>query len=138
MPVKNTPPAGIIIATHGHLGEALIRSTKMIFGEFDRVTAVSLEEGMSPEEYYQRLKKACIEYRSSVLILADLFGGTPCRVSAMLAREIELNLITGVNMAMLIEALQSREALEGQELADALVNDTKESIQDVTVELNDL
>ena len=126
---KEAEPLGIIIATHGKLGQELIRSAKMIFGEFDRVTPVALEEGMSPEDYYSRLKTVCEQYGGKALILADIFSGTPFRVSALLGREMEIHLITGVNMPMLIDAVQLRSTKTAEDFVKTLAEYGRESIQ---------
>lgn len=133
MAEKKNP--GIIVATHGDFCCELLRSTKMIFGDFERVTPVPLKEGMSPEEYETELRGACAAYENNVIILVDLFSGTPFRVSAMLAQEIKMVLITGVNMSMVIDAIQLRGELSGKELADTLIEYGRESIQDVMAAL---
>lgn len=100
---------GIVIVTHGDLGESLIKSASMIFGEITTpVHAVSIASiSMEAEPFRQNLLTA-IDHANAgdgVLVLTDLFGGTPSNlaISALSLKNIEI--IAGVNLPMVLKAL---------------------------------
>lgn len=133
-----TEKYGIVVVTHGFFCEELIRSVEMVFGELPDVTPVALKGDMSPEEFAENLKDACTVYENRVIVLCDIFSGTPFRMAAMLSQEIpDMILITGVNMPMLINAVELRNFSEHDELATKLVEESKESIMDVIKALNE-
>lgn len=133
-----TSKYGIIVASHGRFCEELVASAKMVIGELPDVTAVALTGDMSPEAFEERLREACAAYNNHVIVLCDVFSGTPFRMAAMLTQEIcDMILLTGVNMPMLINASELRDTAEKEELSNQLVEETKESIVDVVKALSE-
>jgi Phosphotransferase system, mannose/fructose-specific component IIA len=110
----------IFIATHGHAGEALLRSAEMIMGKMKCVEIFSLEAGMSPEDILEQIRKKLDIVNEPVLILTDLYGGTPFNVGMALSRNYDLQLVCGLNLSMIIESDLLRENLAGEELAEAV------------------
>ncbi len=82
---------GIILAAHGPLPAALLESVGMILGELPQVTTVSLMPGDSLEGLIERLRTAANEVNTDdgVLILLDMFGGTPANASALLTQQMK-------------------------------------------------
>jgi len=83
----------------------------MIIGDLPQVTAVSLMPGDSLKGLIDRLRRSCEEVESGdgVLILLDLFGGTPANAAALLMQQREkTHAVTGVNLPMLVEILLER------------------------------
>ncbi|HNT05361.1 MAG: PTS system mannose-specific EIIAB component [Chloroflexi bacterium ADurb.Bin180] len=108
----------IVLVTHGDLGEALIRAAEMIVGPQESVQAVSLLPEDSPEFLGDKLDAAMAGLEGQdALILVDLFGGTPFNVSSRKVLLPNVECVTGLNLAVLIEALSSRESLPLHELA---------------------
>jgi PTS system mannose-specific IIA component len=102
---------GIVLAAHGPLPGALLESTGMILGEFPLVETVSLMPGDSLEGLVDRLRAAVeeVDTGEGVLIMLDMFGGTPANATALLTQQMKgLQAVTGVNLAMLLETLLSR------------------------------
>lgn len=98
-----------VVLNHGRFGEELIKSAELIVGKTENIHAISLLSGMSIEEYYQNVRS----YLSSlagkeILLLTDLYGGTPSNVGMMLQREFSLHVLCGVNLPMLIELILKR------------------------------
>lgn len=115
---------GVLIVTHGHLGNELLNVAEMMFGPQEAVAAVSLAPGDSVEGFLVRLAAALGSLPDGeTLILADLFGGTPANAAARLVRAGSCHLVAGVSLPMLLEVLGSR---SGRTLADltALAADT--------------
>ena len=96
---------GGIIVTHGRLAIELVTAAEMIVGEIKHIIAVSigwndeLEQGL--KEIEQAIKK--VNQGSGVLILTDMFGGTPANVAMTFAQPGKVEIITGVNLPMIIK-----------------------------------
>jgi PTS system mannose-specific IIA component len=100
----------VVVVTHGDFGKALIRAAEMIVGPQENVRAVSLFPEESPAGFGDKLDAALADLDGQeTLLLIDLFGGTPCNVSSRKVLQANTEVITGMNMAMLIEALTSRD-----------------------------
>lgn len=112
---------GIVLAAHGSLPDALLNSTRMIYGEPIQTSTVSLMPGDSLEGLIERLRVAIEEVNrgDGVLILLDMFGGTPANAAALISQQIDnVYAVTGANLPMLLETFMQR---EGSENAAALV-----------------
>ncbi|MBK7994590.1 MAG: PTS sugar transporter subunit IIA [Blastocatellia bacterium] len=96
---------GGIIVTHGRLAIELVTAAEMIVGEIKHIIAVSigwndeLEQGL--KEIEQAIKK--VNQGSGVLILTDMFGGTPTNVAMTFSQPGKVEIITGVNLPMIIK-----------------------------------
>jgi mannose/fructose/sorbose-specific phosphotransferase system IIA component len=105
---------GIIAVSHGPFSKALIKSVEMVYGKQDKVDAISLEPGESMESLKNKINDIIKEFKvSEVLIMVDLLGGTPYNASSIEMENSNINVITGLNMPMLLETLLFRnETLE--------------------------
>ena len=114
---------GLVIATHGHLAEELVSTAEQIVGELADVATCNIEPGSSPEEIGEQMRRAVesVDSGEGVIVLADLFGGTPCNQGLMLSRQQRVEVLTGVNLPMVLKANSLRaEKLSLPELASAL------------------
>jgi len=118
----------ILIAAHGDLAGALLSAAELICGQLDGVHAVGLLPTDSPESYSERFMAAAGDPADQLLILTDLAGGTPHNVALVATRRLpRAVLISGVNLAVLIEAAMSTDALDG-EAAERLVASGREAL----------
>ncbi len=101
---------GIVIAAHGHLAQELANTAKQIIGDLPAVSCISVEPGSSMEDIRDHIKAAvkAVDDGSGVLVLADLLGGSPCNQSLMLCARGKLEVLTGVNLPMLLKANSMR------------------------------
>ena len=102
--------ASLVIAAHGHLAEGLVASSAMIVGPSDDVVAVTFESSEGPDDLLAK-DAAAVEGSPSQehLILVDLFGGSPYNAAACFAaRRDDADVVTGVNLPMIIEVLSRR------------------------------
>lgn len=138
--MTDTEKFGIIIMTHGDMAEGLLASSKMLFGDAKNVTALGLQESESPADYAERLDKALQQYPGGVLILVDLFGGTPCNTAMIHAKKVgrALPLVAGVNMPMLISVLNAREISPLEEVIVTAEQSGLKGIVNVTPKLEEL
>ena len=121
---------GILILTHGRAGIELIESSNMILGEMEGVYGEALLPGMSPEEFTKKVRTRLDSMPKGSLIMVDIFGGTPCNVSIMLSEKYNCSVISGINLAMIIEAVTSREYLSNEELVQTVERAGAESCKD--------
>lgn len=97
---------GLVVATHGRLADELVATAEQIVGKLESVATCSIEPGASCEDLREKLRAAVsqVDQGDGVLVLADLFGGTPCKESLMLCREAKLEVLAGVNLPILLKA----------------------------------
>lgn len=105
----------IIVATHGSLGTSLVETALTVLGETELLTAIGLTTGASFEEFEKSLSTAVKTHaaKGRVLILTDMFGGTPSRIGMTLHETGKVEVITGVSLPMLLKALQLSDSEEG-------------------------
>ena len=116
---------GLVIATHGRLADEMVSTAEQIVGKLPSVATCSIEPGSPLESLRSRIREAIarVDEGSGVIVLADLFGGTPCTQSLMLCQEGNLEVITGVNLPMILKANSLRsEDLPLPEMASALAS----------------
>ncbi|MFP4159015.1 MAG: PTS sugar transporter subunit IIA [Desulfobacterales bacterium] len=110
---------GIVIVTHGQLGEALIETATMIFDERPKeVVSVSIDLSVDVNKLTSRIKKAIssVNNNDGIIILTDMFGGTPSNLSYSFLEEGRIEVISGVNLPVLIKAANLRN--RGKELPE--------------------
>lgn len=111
--VKNTHPriAGVIV-THGHLAGELLSAAEMIVGPISFIAAVSIgwhdDVDAARDEVQRAITK--VSQGAGVLLLTDMFGGTPTNIASMFLDDGNIEVVTGVNLPMVIKlASQSAE-----------------------------
>ncbi len=92
----------IIVATHGHFGEELLKSAEMIVGKMENVRTLSLLPELSFEDFMRQADELLAKTEKPVIVLVDLYGGTPCNVMTVLSKKYHHDVVTGVNLPMLI------------------------------------
>lgn len=108
---------GIIVVTHATLAAELVRSTEMILGPLTGVKAVSIDRDMSVDGARNQLQQAIEQAGGdATLILTDLFGGTPTNISAEFLQRGTVEILTGVNLPMVIKSVAARNGMELEEL----------------------
>jgi PTS system mannose-specific IIA component len=110
---------GLLVAAHQNLGEALLRAAEGIVGPVEGAAALSLTYDEDPEKARARFEEAVrrLDDGSGVLILTDMFGGTPTNMSLPFLEEGKVEVLTGVNLPVLIKAQTARQELAVGELA---------------------
>ena len=122
----------IILMTHGRVGEQMIEGLKMIVGITDEVYAVPLLPGMTVEEFMGQVSSLLEGQEEPSLLLVDMFGGTPSNCAGALSSKYSVEVISGVNIPMLIEAVQIRGMYSGEELRQHLVEAGVTGINDLS------
>ncbi len=97
---------GLVIASHGQLAEALLAAAQQIVGDIPAVATCSVPPSASPDDIKRHIKDAVktVDAGQGVIVFADLIGGSPCTQSLSLCRQSSLEVVTGVNLPMLLKA----------------------------------
>ena len=122
---------GIVVVTHSQLGEALIEAAEFIVGSRpEGVVSVSIDLNQNVAKLREKvaagIKKAGRE--EGVLLLTDMFGGTPSNISYSFLEEGRVEVLSGVNLPILVHAMNSRVKMGLSELAASLETFGRKSI----------
>lgn len=103
-PLDATRVAGVIV-THGHLAGELLAAAEMIVGPISHIAAVSIGWHDDVDAARDEVQRAItrVSQKSGVLLLTDMFGGTPTNIASMFLEEGSVEVITGVNLPMVIK-----------------------------------
>lgn len=132
---------GLLVVTHGDLGKSLLESIAIIAGEVKCSASVGLYHGDSPVQLREEIqgKVEALDTGEGVIVLVDFYGGTPGNEVIKLLVTHKMKVLSGVNMAMLLEIVVNREFTEDLEaLARTALQSGKESIQDLNEVYNNL
>lgn len=121
---------GLLIITHGELGRELIQAAEFILGRREGVASLAVVSQTQPDQLSRQIKEAIqkVAGPQGVLVLTDMFGGTPNNISLTMWEEGKVEVATGVNLPMVIKALTSREKLSLTELASQVCSAGREAI----------
>lgn len=122
----------ILIMSHGSLCTALVESAEMICGETQGVTALPFISGTDLQIYARSAKETYKAMPEGSIILFDLFCGTPFNQMLEQSDGSPMYGLCGVNLPMLIDALNFRESLSGQALIDAVAVSGRDSMVDLS------
>ncbi|MEP7274069.1 MAG: PTS sugar transporter subunit IIA [Acidobacteriota bacterium] len=109
------PLIGGVVVTHGNLAAELVNAAETIVGDIRHITAVSIgwhdDVDIAREEIGKAIKR--VETGAGVLVLTDMFGGTPTNLACTFIGEAAIEVVTGVNLPMIIKLAdqQNDEAL---------------------------
>ncbi len=122
---------GIVIVTHSRLGDALIEAAEFITGSRpERLESISIDIKQEAEKLRTKIADGIkkVDQKEGVLILTDMFGGTPSNLSYSFLEEGRVEVLSGVNLPILIRAIHLRKDMELNKLAVALEASGKKSI----------
>lgn len=120
---------GLVLVTHAGLAGALVRSAEMIVGSIERCQQVEVAPDEPADQIMSRVVSA-VEKASSdgAIIMTDLFGGTPSNMAMSFLKDGKVEVLTGVNLPMVIEFCSKRNKMEIGELAVLLQKCGREGI----------
>ena len=110
---------GILLISHGRLAESFLSVAKEILGDTEGVETIGLPDPMDEKLFHEAVQKARkkADQGEGVLILTDMFGGTPCNVCFSLLEDPKVEVLTGMNLPMILKILPSRKDTNLAELA---------------------
>jgi PTS system mannose-specific IIA component len=122
---------GILIVTHAQLGHALLETAEAILGEkIESSAAVSINLTDDVDNLRNLIDKAVkkLTCENGILILTDMFGGTPSNLSYSFLEEGRIEVLSGVNLPIVLKAINLRKKLPLSEMAIKLEEQGKKSI----------
>ena len=121
---------GGIIVSHGKLAEELLNALTIILGEAVNIEAISIgwydDVGESKKKINQSLNR--VNQKNGVVIFTDMFGGTPSNLSFSFLKDNQVEIITGVNLPMLIKFVSLQRSYNLKEVAKKVVEQGKKNI----------
>jgi PTS system mannose-specific IIA component len=113
---------GVVVVTHGKLATELLNAAEMIVGTLPRFAAVSIgwHDDVSVARVEIERAIAKVNAGAGVLLLTDMFGGTPSNLGLSLLEVGRVEVVTGVNLPMLIKLAKAPEAADLLALAREL------------------
>lgn len=122
---------GIVIVTHQKLGDALIDAAEFILGTRpDKVVSVSINITEPADKLREKISEGIkkVNDNEGIVILTDMFGGSPSNLSYSFLEEGRTEVISGVNLPILIKAINSRKDMDVTKLAQCIEAYGKKSI----------
>jgi mannose PTS system EIIA component len=122
---------GLVIATHASLGQEILQATEMIIGTLTQARAVGIRKEDSVEEIRAAVAAAIEEVGGpgeGVIVMTDMFGGTPANISLAFLEPERVEVLTGVNLPMVLKFFNSQDGLGLAELAALLQSYGQQSI----------
>ena len=101
---------GLLIVTHCDLGKELLNAAEFIVGRIEAVDTIAITETSGTDLLRKKIeaKVGTLDKGDGVLILTDMFGGTPSNLSLSFLKEGKIEVLTGVNLPMIIAIVQNR------------------------------
>ena len=121
---------GILVVTHRRLAEEFIATAELIVGEIDNCVGLSLDPDLPVDDLRQQINEAMDDVNDGdgVIVLTDMFGGTPSNLSLSFLNQEGIEVVTGVNLPMLLKMAQSRQDHKVDELARVIKDYGRRSI----------
>ncbi len=114
---------GLVVASHAGLAQELLNAAEMILGTLSNARAVCIRREHSVDDMRKALTQAMQEASrdgEGVLIMTDMFGGTPANISLSFLEPQKVEVLTGANLPMVLKFFNSREGIGVSELAAML------------------
>ncbi len=124
----------IILVTHGNLAQELLNTTSQIIGKTpEDFETLSITAAASVEKESAKLKEMLKDSPEGAVILTDIFGGSATNISLTASKDNpKCNVITGLNLSMLLTAVNNRKKLSAKELAEKIEADGKRAVINAT------
>jgi len=121
---------GLLIISHCDLGKELLNAAKLIMGRVEAADSISITQTTESAEMLQSISEKIkkLDSGKGVLVLTDMFGGTPSNLSLSFLEEKRVEVLTGVNLPMVVAAVQDRDRLKLNELGEKAQQAGRKSI----------
>jgi PTS system mannose-specific IIA component len=121
---------GGVIISHGQIATELLAAAETVVGNLEHVVAVSIGWHDDVESAQSEIERAIkkVSQGKGVLILTDMFGGTPTNIATMFYQEGEVEIVTGVNLPMVIKLASQNRDIPLIKMADEVEKQGKEAI----------
>ena len=121
---------GGVIVSHGKLGEELLNALTIILGEAPNIEAISIGWYDDVEESKKKINQSLkrVDQKNGVVIFTDMFGGTPSNLSFSFLKANQVEIVTGVNLPMLIKFVSLQRNNSRREVAKKVAEQGKKNI----------
>jgi PTS system mannose-specific IIA component len=121
---------GVVVITHGQLASELLNAAEMIVGDLPQFTAVSIGWHDDVNDAREEIEQAIERVRGAegVLLLTDMFGGTPSNLGMTFLEKDRIEVITGVNLPILIKLAGLRQSHDLLAVARQMRDDGRNAI----------
>ncbi len=120
---------GLVVVTHAGLAQSLIAAATMITGSVEGCEAVELHANDPADGLVERISEALKRVGTdNIIIMTDMFGGTPSNAAISFLQEGKIEVVTGVNLPMLVEYFLRRERMNLEQLCASLLRCGRESV----------
>jgi len=111
---------GLLIISHCDLGKELLNAVELIFGRLEATKAIAITQTTESGDLIKTIAEdiKALDQGQGVLLFTDMFGGTPSNLSLSFLKEEMVEVLTGVNLPMVIEVVQNRDRLTLSELGE--------------------
>jgi len=129
--VTAADPPGLLVVTHGRLAEELVAAARRIVGDLPRLAAVVLDWDDDVSDARRRIEQAikALGGDGRALILTDMFGGTPSNVALSFLEDGKVDVVSGVNLPMLIKFANLRTVDAFDETVRRIAQQGRDAIQ---------
>jgi len=121
---------GGVLVSHGKLGEELLNALTIILGEAPNIEAISIGWYDDVEESKKKINQSLkrVDQKNGVVIFTDMFGGTPSNLSFSFLKANQVEIVTGVNLPMLIKFVSLQRNNSLKEVAKKVAEQGKKNI----------
>jgi mannose PTS system EIIA component len=121
---------GVVVVTHGQLATELLNAAETIVGDLPSFAAISIGWHDDVDQARQEIADAIarLDTGSGVIVLTDMFGGTPSNLAITLVEDGKVEVVTGVNLPMLLKLANLRESGDLLEIARRIREDGRTAI----------
>ena len=121
---------GLLIISHCDLGSEMLNAAQLIVGRLEAADSISITQTTDSEEVLKAIseKIKALDSGKGVLVMTDMFGGTPSNLSLSFLKEERVEVLTGVNLPMVVAVTQDRHRMTLSELGERAQEAGKRSI----------
>lgn len=111
---------GLLIISHCDLGKEFLNAAELILGKIENADAISITQTTESEEKLKEIsdKIGALDKGKGVLVMTDMFGGTPSNLSLSFLKEERVEVLSGINLPMLVAVAQDRKRFSLSELGE--------------------
>ena len=111
---------GVLIVTHFRLAEEFLQAVTLILGAAENFRAIGLDPAMTPDDMRSLIEKSLrdVDQGEGVLVLTDMFGGTPSNLCLSFLEEDRVEVVTGLNLPMLVKVGRVKSQASLHEVAE--------------------
>lgn len=132
---------GVIVTGHGNFATGLLSSLELIAGTQENLIGIDFTADDNTETLEVKIKEAIETLGNEVIVLSDLVGGSPFKVSALLGQQLQekkIGVVAGTNLGMVLEVALCRDGMEVADLVDFAVNSGVNAVKPFAIKVKEI